>query len=113
MASNILITITHEGPHQCGSSVEYCHLEFVNNFPTATRIRIIWSPFKNNNCSSIEHGSVSHIAMPSDPATVSCAPVDVRLFVIKCILECCGSVNHIPSSCMENTLWLSSAPTGI
>jgi len=37
------VTITHEGPHQCRSSVEYCHLIFVNNVPTSPSIRIIRS----------------------------------------------------------------------
>lgn len=35
---------------------------------------------------------------------VALVPVDIRWFVIKCIFECCGSINHISSSCMKNTL---------
>jgi hypothetical protein len=38
-----LITITHEGPHQCRSCVEYWYFIFVNNVPTTPSIRIIGS----------------------------------------------------------------------
>lgn len=97
-------------------------------------------PFENNHRSSIEHGSIGDIAVPSNPTTVSSTPditswkfqaskyissqlrtddwnsitpregeipslpVDIRWLVIKCILECCCSVYHISSSCVENTL---------
>ena len=98
----------------------------------------IYYPFIHDDRCTIEHGSISDIAVPSNPTTISSTPVsnqgikklnnsepifiknmskikkiedklssipvDVMRLVVKCILECCCSVHHVTTSCMEDTL---------
>ena len=51
--------------------------------------------------------------MPSDPAEVSCAPVNIILMVVKHILERSGSIHQVTSLCVQNAFRFTSRAAGI
>lgn len=51
--------------------------------------------------------TVSHIAVPSNPATVSSAPVDIVILGVKHILGGESCANHVATCGVLHSLWLA------
>lgn len=62
---------------------------------------------------SICQRSIADICMSCDPTDIGRAPVYILVFVVKDILECCGSIQHVSCLSVENSLWLACRSTEI
>mmetsp|Transcript_17377 Transcript_17377/g.56878 ORF Transcript_17377/g.56878 Transcript_17377/m.56878 type:complete len:544 (-) Transcript_17377:204-1835(-) len=94
-------------------SVKLGHLVLVDDFPAASRVRVVGNALEDDLRGAVQHRAVRQIAVSGDPSAVRRAPVDVAVVVVEDVLEGGGGVEHVPAGCVEHAFRLAGGAGGV
>mmetsp|Transcript_9690 Transcript_9690/g.16182 ORF Transcript_9690/g.16182 Transcript_9690/m.16182 type:complete len:288 (-) Transcript_9690:603-1466(-) len=101
------ISETHQKPNGSWRRIESVDLVTLHHIPITTRIWIYWCRFKHEGRSSNKQRAINNVCMSCDPSTVRNASKNVALFQIECGGCGEGSIQSVPTNCMEKPLGFS------
>ncbi len=82
-----LATVFHESPYRCGCGVKDRHPVLLDQLPKGTWIAWSRCAFIHHRGRPVGEGAINDIAMASDPADISCTPVNIVFLDVKNPLE--------------------------
>ena len=108
-----MISPSNKCPNRRWRSVENSYPMLGDNLPKPIRLRLIGRPFVHQRRCPIAQSPIHRVAMPRHPTDIRRTPKQVRLLQIKYQLSRQMSPQQITRRRMQNSLWLSRAPTRV
>ena len=108
-----LFSPLHEGPYRSGRCVKDGDGVLFNQIPPASLIREIRSSLVDQAGRSVGQWAVDDVGVTGDPATVCCAPVQVRFLDIEDISEGAADSSQVATVCVDDSLGFAGAARGV
>ena len=108
LPTNVLITSTLQQTQSSGSDVELSDLVLVDDIPVSREVGIGGSSLKDNSGNAEDKRGVDNVCVTSDPTNITTTEVTVAVVNVEDVLASHGSSKKVTSSCVHDTLGLTS-----